>query len=103
MSTLARQPDHAAGRSRRADDGALTEMARSLLRDARRARGAQHQHGAGSARLKRTAHGSRQAPTLQDGDEPMQMDTDLLDASELAAEAARAFRASGAAGSVVRP
>jgi hypothetical protein len=35
----------AAGRSRRADDGALTEMARSLLRDARESRGAALERG----------------------------------------------------------
>jgi hypothetical protein len=52
MSSLARHSDQgtrrratqhvrAAGRSRRADAGAVTEMARSLLRDAREADGAE--------------------------------------------------------------
>jgi hypothetical protein len=98
MSTPVRQPDHAAlgpvarqsagGRSRRADDGALTEMARSLLRDARRSRGAEPGHAGGSARLERTASGSSRAPTLQETEDSVQMNTDLLGASELAAEAA---------------
>jgi hypothetical protein len=35
----------AAGRSRRADDGVLTEMARSLLRDAREAGGGEVRRG----------------------------------------------------------
>ncbi|HEX4187953.1 MAG TPA: hypothetical protein VHY83_08660 [Solirubrobacteraceae bacterium] len=69
MSTPARPPEQealrraagrsAAARSRRADDGALTEMARSLLRDARAARGAEGAYRAASARLDRIARGSR--------------------------------------------
>jgi hypothetical protein len=98
MSTLARQPDHAAlrlaarqaaaGRSRRADDGALTEMARSLLRDARHSRDAAHGRAGGSARRERTARGSSRPPRLREADEPVQMNADLLDAPEPAAEAA---------------
>jgi hypothetical protein len=63
MSAVARQCDHAslrlaarrsaAARSRRADDGALTEMARSLLRDARESRFAEGERGRGAARLER--------------------------------------------------
>jgi hypothetical protein len=65
MSALARQSDHAAlrlaarrsaaGRSRRAHDGALTEMARSLLRDAGESRGAKGEPGRGAIRLERVA------------------------------------------------
>jgi hypothetical protein len=98
MSTLARQRDRAAmglaarrsaaGRSRRADDGALTEMARSLLRDARDSGDAEDERAGGSARLERTARGSSQAPASQETDEAVQMNTDLLGAPELAAEAA---------------
>ena len=65
MSAVARQCDHAAlglaarpsaaARSRRADDGALTEMARSLLRDARESRGAEGEWERGAARLERFA------------------------------------------------
>jgi hypothetical protein len=61
MSALARQSDHAAlrlaarrsaaGRSRRAHDGALTEMARSLLREAGESRGTQGDSGRGATRL----------------------------------------------------
>jgi hypothetical protein len=97
MSTPVRQPDHAAlgpvarqsagGRSRRADDGALTEMARSLLRDARRSRGVEPGDAGGSARLERTARGSSRARTGE-AEDAVQMNTDLLGAHELAAEAA---------------
>jgi hypothetical protein len=69
MSTMARQRDHAAlrlaarrsaaGRLRRADDGALTEMARSLLRDARDSGGAERV--AGSERLEAAARRSTRA------------------------------------------
>jgi hypothetical protein len=71
MSSLARQTDRAAlrlaarrsaaGRSRRADDGALTEMARSLLRDARDSRVASGEDRGASTRLERIARGSRHA------------------------------------------
>ncbi|MCW3026299.1 MAG: hypothetical protein JWM29_1731 [Solirubrobacterales bacterium] len=43
----------AAGRSRRADDGALTEMARSLLRDARQAGRDEIRRGRDATRLDR--------------------------------------------------
>jgi len=70
MSAPARQSDHAAlrltarrsatGRSRRAGDGALTEMARSLLRDAREPHGAaEGEWGRGAARIERIACASR--------------------------------------------
>jgi hypothetical protein len=71
MSALARQGDRAAprllarrsaaGRSRRADDGALTEMARSLLRDARESRGVEGEWAvapSGSS-ASRVPHGTR--------------------------------------------
>ncbi|HEV7585545.1 MAG TPA: hypothetical protein VGO14_07170 [Solirubrobacteraceae bacterium] len=71
MSTLAGQRERAAPglaarrsaarRLRRADDGALTEMARSLLRDARRSGDAEPQDGGGAARLEPKARGSREA------------------------------------------
>jgi hypothetical protein len=63
-------------------------MARSLLRDARDSDDAEDQRAGRSARLERTARGSSQAPALQETDEAMQMNTDLLGAPELAAEAA---------------
>ena len=54
MSTLARKRNQAAlrlsarrsaaGRSRRADDGVLTEMARALLRDGRESRAAERRY-----------------------------------------------------------
>jgi hypothetical protein len=52
----------AAGRSRRADDGALTEMARSLLRDARESRGGEGEWvrgAAGQARIACSRPGAR--------------------------------------------
>jgi hypothetical protein len=66
MSSLAQQSDHpalrpaarrsAAGRFRHANDGALTEMARSLLRDARESRDAGP--GAGAHAALRTRPGA---------------------------------------------
>jgi hypothetical protein len=63
MSAVARRSERAAlrpaarrraaARSRHADDGALTEMARSLLRDARESRVAQGDWDAGVERLER--------------------------------------------------